>query len=100
VLDPAPICNAYDVGLDPGATGGIDLESELIEELAAEHANIGIKVTYAQFLCCAFYRGCGNVGKLTRIAATTSGPFWIEAHPRTMNSCKGLCLGDFLKVEM
>ena len=29
---------------------------------------------------------CGNVGKLTRIAATTSDPAWIEAHPRTINS--------------
>lgn len=33
--------------VDPGAAGGIDLESDLIEELAAEHANIiGVKLTF------------------------------------------------------
>lgn len=32
--------------VDPGAAGGIDLESDLIEELAAEHSNIiGVKLT-------------------------------------------------------
>lgn len=67
----------------PGAAGGIDLEADLIEELAAEHSNIvGVKLT------------CGNVGKLTRIAATTSDPAWIEAHPRTINS-PFLVLGGF-----
>ncbi|KIY43349.1 aldolase [Fistulina hepatica ATCC 64428] len=41
----------------PAATGGIDLDSDLICELALECPNIvGVKLT------------CGNVGKLTRIA--------------------------------
>lgn len=32
---------------DPGAASGIDLEADLIEELAAEHPNIiGVKLTY------------------------------------------------------
>ncbi len=32
--------------IDPGGAGGIDLESDLIEELAEEHSNIvGIKLT-------------------------------------------------------
>ncbi|KAF7323048.1 Dihydrodipicolinate synthetase [Mycena chlorophos] len=45
----------------PGASGGIDLDSDLISELAAESPNIcGVKLT------------CGNVGKLTRIADTVS----------------------------
>ncbi|KAF8308095.1 aldolase [Clavulina sp. PMI_390] len=68
----------------PGASGGIDMESDLIEELAAEHANIiGVKLT------------CGNVGKLTRIAATTSDPAWIKAHPRTIDA-PFLTLGGFI----
>ncbi|KAF7294866.1 Dihydrodipicolinate synthetase [Mycena indigotica] len=45
----------------PGASGGIDLDSDLISELAAECPNLcGVKLT------------CGNVGKLTRIADTVS----------------------------
>ena len=44
----------------PGAASGLDLDSDLLIELA-EHPNItGVKLT------------CGNVGKLARIAAATS----------------------------
>ncbi|KAF8343885.1 uncharacterized protein EI90DRAFT_3143204 [Cantharellus anzutake] len=68
----------------PGAAGGIDLESDLIVELAEENPNIiGIKLT------------CGNVGKLTRIAAETADPVWMKAHPRSIPS-PFLVLGGFV----
>lgn len=45
----------------PGATGGIDLDSDTIVEIAQENPNIcGVKLT------------CGAVGKLTRITAATA----------------------------
>ncbi|KAF7304817.1 Dihydrodipicolinate synthetase [Mycena kentingensis (nom. inval.)] len=45
----------------PGASGGLDMDSDLISELAAECPNlVGVKLT------------CGNVGKLTRIADSVS----------------------------
>jgi len=45
----------------PAASGGIDLDSQLISELARESPNIcGVKLT------------CGAVGKLTRITAATA----------------------------
>lgn len=35
--------------IDPGAAGGVDLDSDLVTELAAECPNlVGIKLTYAQ----------------------------------------------------
>jgi L-threo-3-deoxy-hexylosonate aldolase len=43
----------------PGAVGGIDLDSELLERLATHSNIVGIKFT------------CGNVGKLARVAAAT-----------------------------
>ncbi|KEY67774.1 hypothetical protein S7711_04092 [Stachybotrys chartarum IBT 7711] len=44
----------------PGAVAGIDLDSELMERLAAHPNIVGVKFT------------CGNVGKLARVAQTTS----------------------------
>jgi L-threo-3-deoxy-hexylosonate aldolase len=59
------------LNLDPGASGGIDMDSDLIEEMAADISNLcGVKLT------------CGNVGKLTRIAATVSVPSFVRDHPR------------------
>jgi L-threo-3-deoxy-hexylosonate aldolase len=55
----------------PAASGGIDLDSDVITELAIESPNLaGVKLT------------CGNVGKLTRICATVSDPSFATAHPR------------------
>ncbi|THG92950.1 hypothetical protein EW145_g8524, partial [Phellinidium pouzarii] len=75
----------------PGAAGGIDLDSELITELASECPNIaGVKLT------------CGNVGKLTRISATVSEASFAEAHPRRDAAFPFLVLGgfaDFLLVS-
>lgn len=57
---------------DPGASGGLDLDSDFILELAQEHPNIcGVKLT------------CGNVGKLTRIADGVTPPAsFAKAYPR------------------
>lgn len=57
----------------PGATGGIDLDSDTIIEIAQENPNIcGVKLT------------CGAVGKLTRITAATATDAFAKfprAHP-------------------
>ncbi|TFY82216.1 hypothetical protein EWM64_g1797 [Hericium alpestre] len=68
----------------PGACGGIDLDSDLITELAMESPNLcGVKLT------------CGNVGKLTRIAATVSESSFAEAHPRKNPDAPFLVLGGY-----
>ncbi|TDL21558.1 dihydrodipicolinate synthetase [Rickenella mellea] len=68
----------------PGACGGIELDSEIITELATECPNIvGVKLT------------CGNVGKLTRICATVSEPSFRSAHPRKNVNSTFLVLGGF-----
>ncbi|KAF8921200.1 hypothetical protein CPB85DRAFT_1269803 [Mucidula mucida] len=69
----------------PGASGGIDLDSDLITELAMECPNLcGVKLT------------CGNVGKLTRIAASVSGPEFSQLYPRTKDTAPFLVLGGFI----
>ncbi|KAI8998647.1 dihydrodipicolinate synthetase [Trametes punicea] len=68
----------------PGASGGIDLDSDLITELAVESPNIaGVKLT------------CGNVGKLTRITETVSDPSFATLHPRKNPYAPFLVLGGF-----
>ncbi|KAI0780953.1 dihydrodipicolinate synthetase [Trametes elegans] len=68
----------------PGASGGVDLDSDLITELATESPNIaGVKLT------------CGNVGKLTRITATVSDPSFASLHPRKNPHAPFLVLGGF-----
>jgi 4-hydroxy-2-oxoglutarate aldolase len=72
--------------LDPGAAGGIDLDSDIIIELAKECPNIvGCKLT------------CGNVGKLTRIASVVTSLSFVESHPRsqTESAPQFLVLGGF-----
>lgn len=89
---------------DPGATGGIDLDSELITELATECPNVvGVKLTYvaAATQCmpwatdAAAARRCGNVGKLTRICATVAEPSFAAQHPRQDPDGAFLVLGGF-----
>jgi dihydrodipicolinate synthase/N-acetylneuraminate lyase len=68
----------------PAASGGIDLDSQLISEVAREGSNIcGVKLT------------CGAVGKLTRItAATATADF--EQYPRKSASAPTfVTLGGF-----
>ncbi|GJE97419.1 dihydrodipicolinate synthase family protein [Phanerochaete sordida] len=68
----------------PGASGGLDLDSDLITELAETCPNLcGVKLT------------CGNVGKLTRICATVSEPGFAAAHPRKNPRAPFLVLGGF-----
>ncbi|EJD02436.1 dihydrodipicolinate synthetase [Fomitiporia mediterranea MF3/22] len=68
----------------PGAAGGIDLDSELVTDLARECPNLaGVKLT------------CGNVGKLTRICATISDKSFTAAHPRRNPAFPFLVLGGY-----
>lgn len=68
----------------PGAAGGIDLDSDLIVRIARENPNIcGVKLT------------CGAVGKLTRIAAGTSGKFAIQYPRRSASAPEFVILGGF-----
>ncbi|KZT37998.1 aldolase [Sistotremastrum suecicum HHB10207 ss-3] len=68
----------------PAACGGIDLDSDTIEELAQENPNLcGVKLT------------CGNVGKLTRIAATVSVPSFDKSYPRQNPNAPFLVLGGY-----
>ncbi|KAG5653823.1 hypothetical protein H0H81_010096 [Sphagnurus paluster] len=68
----------------PGASGGIDLDSDLIVELATECPNIvGVKLT------------CGNVGKLTRIAEAVTDPSWVKQYPRKNPQSTFVVLGGF-----
>jgi len=69
----------------PGASGGIDLDSEVITELAQECPNIcGVKLT------------CGNVGKLTRIADAIASPTFTSLYPRKNPHAPFLVLGGFI----
>ncbi|KAJ7774494.1 dihydrodipicolinate synthetase [Mycena maculata] len=70
----------------PGASGGIDLDSDLITELAKECPNIcGVKLT------------CGNVGKLTRIAdAVSDAAAFTSTYPRKNPSAPFLVLGGYI----
>lgn len=69
----------------PGASSGIDLDSDLITELAEECPNMaGVKLT------------CGNVGKLTRICATVSSPNFNSLFPRKNPKAPFLVLGGFI----
>lgn len=69
----------------PGASGGIDIDSDLITELARECPNIcGVKLT------------CGNVGKLTRIADAVTNPTFASLHPRKNSNAPFLVLGGYI----
>jgi len=69
----------------PGASGGIDLDSDLIVELAKECSNVvGVKLT------------CGNVGKLTRIAASVTDPEFVLHHPRKHVNPRFMVFGGFV----
>jgi len=68
----------------PGAAGGIDLDSDLVEAIAKEGPNTcGIKLT------------CGAVGKLTRITAVTAVPSFSEYPRKSSTAPDWLTLGGF-----
>jgi L-threo-3-deoxy-hexylosonate aldolase len=69
----------------PAACGGIDIDSDLITELARECPNIcGVKLT------------CGNVGKLTRIADVVGSRTFTSLHPRENPNAPFLVLGGYI----
>ncbi|KAF5330916.1 hypothetical protein D9619_005439 [Psilocybe cf. subviscida] len=68
----------------PGASGGIDLDSDLIVELAQDCPNTcGVKLT------------CGNVGKLTRIADAIAQPSFTSLYPRKNSAAPFVVLGGY-----
>ncbi|KZV63512.1 putative dihydrodipicolinate synthase [Peniophora sp. CONT] len=69
----------------PAVAGGIDMDSDLIEEIAVAAPNTcGVKLT------------CGAVGKLTRITALTTDPSFATTHPRTDPSAPFITLCGFI----
>ncbi|KAL0575407.1 hypothetical protein V5O48_006578, partial [Marasmius crinis-equi] len=71
----------------PGVTGGIDMDSDLINDIARTAPNIcGIKLT------------CGAVGKLTRVTALTNSPSFKETYPRKDASAPFIVLGGFVDI--
>ncbi|KAJ8082255.1 hypothetical protein PM082_008102 [Marasmius tenuissimus] len=71
----------------PGVTGGIDMDSDLINDIAKSAPNVcGIKLT------------CGAVGKLTRVTALTNSPSFAESHPRKDASAPFVVLGGFVDI--
>ncbi|KAH7922092.1 aldolase [Leucogyrophana mollusca] len=83
-LQLPPVSQLIRLCKDPGASGGINLDSDLITELAIDCPNIcGVKLT------------CGDVGKLTRIAATVSDSSFGSIHPRKNKNAPFLVLGGF-----
>jgi len=87
---------------DPGASSGIDLDSEIITELAIECPNIfGVKLTYVfcfnrQETPLKLNKSCGNVGKLTRIADVVHGSKFSTTYPRKNPNAKFVVLGGFV----
>ncbi|TEB36390.1 dihydrodipicolinate synthetase [Coprinellus micaceus] len=68
----------------PGASGGIDLDSDLVTDLAISSPNLcGVKLT------------CGNVGKLTRLAEFISSDSFVANYPRKNSDAPFLILGGF-----
>ncbi|WVQ96034.1 hypothetical protein IAU59_003134 [Kwoniella sp. CBS 9459] len=68
----------------PGAAGGIDMDSDLINEIAKEGPNIcGVKLT------------CGAVGKLTRITGTTAVDSFSSSPRKSASAPEFLTLGGF-----
>ena len=112
-LTPGRCCGpsqvAYNLFLDPGASAGIDLDSNLIIEIAKEAPNtVGVKLTYVESTNLTrtsygltpqplWYIRCGNVGKLTRICATVSEPSFASEFPRSFATADApfLVLGGF-----
>lgn len=68
----------------PGASGGLDLDSDVIAEIAKEGSNIcGVKLT------------CGAVGKLTRITAATATPGFDAYTRKSKAAPQFITLGGF-----
>ncbi|KAI3613063.1 dihydrodipicolinate synthetase [Moniliophthora roreri] len=71
----------------PAVTGGIDMDSDLICDIAKSAPNVcGIKLT------------CGAVGKLTRVTALSSSSSFAEQYPRKDQSAPFLVLDGFIDI--
>ncbi|KAF5358638.1 hypothetical protein D9758_007748 [Tetrapyrgos nigripes] len=71
----------------PAVTGDIDMNSDVIEEVARVAPNIcGVKLT------------CGAVGKLSRVAAFVNSPKFTESYPRKNKSAPFIVLGGFVDI--
>ncbi|WRT67576.1 uncharacterized protein IL334_004548 [Kwoniella shivajii] len=69
----------------PGVSGGIDMTSDLVEDIAKSAPNTcGIKLT------------CGAVGKLTRIAGLVNSPSFIKDYPRKDPNAPFLVIDGFI----
>lgn len=69
----------------PAVTGGIDMDSDLVIDIAKSAPNIcGIKLT------------CGSVGKLTRITTAVNTPSFQEQYPRKLISAPLLVIDGFI----
>ncbi|KAE9404110.1 putative dihydrodipicolinate synthase [Gymnopus androsaceus JB14] len=71
----------------PSVAGGIDMDSDLIEDIAKSAPNTcGIKLT------------CGSVGKITRIASLTGSPGFGQLYPRKNNAAPFLVIDGFIDI--
>jgi hypothetical protein len=69
----------------PSVTSGIDMDSDLIIDIAKAAPNIcGVKLT------------CAAVGKLTRIAAVTNDPSFRTEYPRKVDTAPFLVIDGFI----
>ncbi|TVY22568.1 putative 4-hydroxy-2-oxoglutarate aldolase, mitochondrial [Lachnellula hyalina] len=69
----------------PGVSGGIDMDSDFIIDIAKSAPNIcGVKLT------------CGAVGKLTRITASVNEPSFQKQYPRKVETAPFLVIDGFI----
>jgi 4-hydroxy-2-oxoglutarate aldolase len=95
----------------PSLTAGIDLDSDLIIEIAKAAPNVcGVKLTCVPQAIPLHYSvtdetetSCGNVGKLTRITAVVDSAAFKEKYPRKNKEDQFLVIDgliDFLLPSM
>ncbi|KUJ15975.1 putative dihydrodipicolinate synthase [Mollisia scopiformis] len=71
----------------PGVTSGIDMDSDLIIDIAKSAPNIcGVKLT------------CAAVGKLTRITAVVNDPEFKVKYPRKVSAAPFLVIDGFIDI--
>jgi L-threo-3-deoxy-hexylosonate aldolase len=73
----------------PAVTGGIDLDTDLIEDIARSSSNVaGIKLT------------CGGVGKITRLTGLTKSKEFVDKYPRKQASAPYVIFFFVLSTNM
>ena len=77
---------------DPGASGGIDLDSDLITELATECPSVvGVKLTYATYMTCVI--PCDVINDTFHAGVATSGSSQGSAQPCRTHHSRRTILG-------